>query len=241
MSALLRDRVDGIWYRRADKAILDEVPGVYGNVPVGPGDVVLDVGAHIGISCRLWLRKRAAKVIAVEADPANVAILRKNLAGLPHVRILAAAVGPELGTTSFYVKRGYGYVGSIHPGPGRERRTVPVVTLGSLLERWQPTVVKADIEFAEYGLPELRALPEHVRVLAMEVHVRLVMEPEHDLADLRRRREAAAELIAAIEAQGFVATWRRDKPAKPGQPPAEPDDSGLAPMTKCVCATWVRA
>jgi hypothetical protein len=67
-----------------------------------------------------------------------------------------------------------------------------------------------------------------------------------DSAELCQRREAAADLIRAIEAQGFREHWRKDKQVTPkqaagGQQPAEPDDSGLGPMTKCVCATWVRA
>ena len=236
--SLLRDRT-GLWYRRSDTAIILEVPGVYGNVPIERGDVVLDLGAHIGISTRLWLAKGAAKVIAVEADPANVRILRRNVVNLP-VKVWPGAVGREAGTAAFWVRPGYGYVGSTRPGPGRVPIGVPVVTLGVLLERYRPTVLKFDVEFAEYDLPELADLPTFVRVLAAEVHVRLVMTPETDPADLRRRREAAAALIAAIEGQGFVNTWRVDKQAKPGLA-AEPDASGLGPMTKCVCATWVRA
>ena len=53
-------------------------------------------------------------------------------------------------------------------------------------------------------------------------------------------REVQRYLAGMFEAQGFREHWRKDKQAKPGEPPAEPDDTGLGLMTKCVCVTWVR-
>lgn len=45
---------------------------------VRPGDVVLDVGAHIGTFTDLALRQGASKVIQLEPDPVNVECLRRN-------------------------------------------------------------------------------------------------------------------------------------------------------------------
>ncbi|HEY3441779.1 MAG TPA: FkbM family methyltransferase [Paludibaculum sp.] len=47
---------------------------------VQPGDVVVDVGAHIGTFGDDALRRGAAKVIMVEPDPVNVECLRRNFA-----------------------------------------------------------------------------------------------------------------------------------------------------------------
>lgn len=240
------DRPTGVWYRRSDRLILDE--GVYDNVPVARGDVVLDLGAHIGTATRLFLRKGAARSVAVEPDPENLAILRRNVVRLP-VTIVPAAVGATNGQTAFYTRADRGFVGSILADPTRKRFTVPVVALSDLLAKHRPTIVKCDIEFAEYGLPELRALPDHVRVLTGEVHIRYVgifgAGRTMDATELRQRREAAADLVQAIEAQGFREHWRKDKQvtekqAAGGHLPADPDDSGLGAMTKCICATWVR-
>ena len=241
------DRASGVWYRLGDRLILQEVPGVYGNVPVRAGDVVLDLGAHIGTASRLFLAKGAARTIAIEADPENIPLLRRNLAGKP-ATVIWSAVGPTAGRTAFYTRADRSYVGSVLADDQRRRLTVPMVPFEGLLRQYRPTVVKADIEFAEYGLPELRALPSHVRVLAMEVHIRYVgvfTGRTLDADGLRANRERAADLIAAIEAQGFRNTWRKDKQVTPkqeagGQGPAAPDASGLGPMTKCVCATWIR-
>lgn len=240
--SLLRHRPTRTWYRPADKVIVDEVPAVYGNVPVARGDVFLDLGAHIGLTSRLMLAKGVRRTVAVEADPANLPLLRKNLAGLP-ATIIAAAVGATAGMTAFYTRADRGHLGSVLADPTRTRLEVPVVAFADLLAEHRPTIVKADIEFGEFDLPELRALPDHVRVLAMEVHVRYVgifAGRTMDAAELRERRQAAADLIAAIEAQGFREHWRKEKQAKPGEPPAEDDGTGLGPMTKFVCATWVR-
>ena len=239
------DRPTGLWHRPGDRVILDE--HVYDNVPIQRGDVVLDLGAHIGSATCLFLAKGAAKSIAVEPDPSNLLLLRKNVARRP-VTIIPAAVAAKGGRVPFYVRTDRSYVGSTISDANRKRVVVPAVGFADLLARYRPTVVKCDIEFSEYDLPELRALPEQVRVLTMEVHIRYVgvfTDRKLDAAGLRERREAAADLIAAIEAQGFREHWRKDKRVTPkqaagGEGPAEPDGTGLAPLTKCVCATWVR-
>lgn len=241
------DRASGLWHRPGDRLIIDEVKTVYGTVPVQPGDVLLDLGAHIGAASRLLLDKGVSHTVAVEADPVNVAILKRNLAGKP-ATIFWAAVGAKPGRTAFYTRPDRGFVGSVLADPSRKRIDVAVLPFAGLLKQYRPTIVKSDIEFAEYGLPELRALPDHVRVLTMEVHIRFVgifTARTMDADELRTRREAAADLIAAIEAQGFREVWRKDKQVTPkqsagGQLPAAPDASGLGPMTKCVCATWER-
>lgn len=241
-NGLKLDRPSGLWHRAGDKLIIDEVKTVYGPVPVQPGDVLLDLGAHIGAASRLLLDKGIKHTIAVEADPTNIPMLRKNLAGRP-ASILWAAVGPKTGRTEFYTRADRGFVGSILADPDRVKLTVPMVSLEGLLKQYHPTIVKADIEFAEYGLPALRALPAFVRVVTMEVHVRFIgifTGRTMGAVELRQRRETAAQFIADIEAQGFREIYRKDKQAKPGEPPAKPDKSGLEPMTKAIVATWAR-
>ena len=47
---------------------------------IGPGDVVLDCGANIGLFAAKALSRGAARVIAIEPAPNNLVALRKNLA-----------------------------------------------------------------------------------------------------------------------------------------------------------------
>jgi hypothetical protein len=124
-----------------------------------------------------------------------------------------------------------------------EPLSVPMVPLSGLLSTYRPTIVKCDIEFGEYDLAELRSLPPSVRVLAMEVHIRyagIFASRRQTANQLTARRAMAADLIAAVEAQGFREVRRKDKQAKPTETPAEPDETGLPPMTKAVDAVWAR-
>lgn len=237
------DKRSGAWYRPKDKLITDEAPTVYGNVPVREGATVLDLGAHIGVVSRMFMAKGAARTIAVEADPDNVPLLRRNLRGLKSI-VYPAAVGNKVGQAAFFTRPDRSYVGTVLPlDPSRKRLQVAVLPFSGLLAQYRPDLLKVDIEFAEYGLPELRALPDYVRTLAMEVHIRFIgifTGVEQTPLELTERRRAAADLIASFQAQGFTEHWRQDKQAKPGEPAALPDDTGLGAMTKCVCATWVR-
>jgi FkbM family methyltransferase len=239
---LRRDRATGLMYRPIDKVIVDEVKGVYGPMPVEPDDVVLDLGAHIGATSLMALAKGASHVIAVEADPGNVPLLRRNL-HRKAATVIWAAVGAKPGRTMFYVRKDRPYLGSTLEDPSREPLSVPMVPLSGLLSTYRPTIVKCDIEFGEYDLAELRSLPPSVRVLAMEVHIRyagIFASRRQTAKQLTDRRAMAADLIAAVEAQGFREVRRKDKQAKPTETPAEPDETGLPPMTKAVDAVWAR-
>lgn len=223
--------------RRKDQLIVKEVQKTYGDVPVGPKDVVLDLGANIGASGRLFLDKGAARVIAIEPDPANVMLAQQNLR--KHATVLWAAVGPKRGRMTFYPAPKQPYLSSKLPAKGRRGVQVPVVAFGDLLKHYRPTIVKCDIEFGEWDLPELYALPDHVRVVAMELHIRhdLVTGTLQSDADLTAQRQTAVDLMASLEAQGFRVIRRKDKQAKAG--PMQ-DDTGLAPLVKSIDAIWAR-
>ena len=53
----------------------------FSRIAFRPGDVVVDVGAHVGI-VSIWLAQRnpQIKVIAIEPEPTNLAYLRANIA-----------------------------------------------------------------------------------------------------------------------------------------------------------------
>jgi FkbM family methyltransferase len=224
-------------YRSSDRPIVREVEYAYKALPIAPGDVVLDLGANIGAASRRFI-ERGARVIAVEADPDNIGLARRNI-GTGGV-VLWAAVGSTVGRVPFYLRRGKPYLGSTIEDKGRRPVMVPAVTLTGLLKQYRANVIKCDIEFGEYDVPELYALPETIRAIALEVHVRydLVFDHRRQTDDeLRARRREAAFLIDAIGRQGFELLSSRDKRAK--DRPIE-DDTGLHPLTKSVDAIWAR-
>lgn len=225
----MRQMRDGLWVRPGlgDITIAREARGTHAGLPVRRGDVVLDIGAHIGVVSRL-AEERGARVIAVEADPGTVEVLRRNVR--PSTEVIWAAVGPD---RPFRANAQRPFLS----GATGELVDVPTVTLGTLLEAFRPTVVKCDIEFGEYDLPELRSLLG-VRVVAMEVHVRRDMVTRRPVSEdeVRRDRQRAAALVRDIELQGFRRTSWVERQAK--TPPAVEDDTGLLPMTKAIDARW---
>jgi FkbM family methyltransferase len=52
----------------------------HGSVTIRPGDVVLDLGAHVGTFTRFALQRGASRVIAFEPEPSHVALLRETFA-----------------------------------------------------------------------------------------------------------------------------------------------------------------
>lgn len=198
MTGLLQDARSGCWYRSVgtdDLDIIKEGHSVYRPLPLGPGDVCLDLGAHIGTFVRRALNAGAAKVVAVEPEAGNLEVLRANVhPDEDRVVVIPAAVAPAGGDAVLYVNQGKGKCMHSTVTKGRKLPTVVrAVTLEALLDEHQPNLLKVDIECAEYGLPALRELPSYVKVLVMELHLNGWM------------RDAGHQLAQDIEAQGFRA------------------------------------
>jgi FkbM family methyltransferase len=125
-----------------------------GPVAVREGDVVLDVGSHLGVFTRMALRKGARIVVAIEPAPRNIACFKKTFApelAAGRVIMVEAAAWSESATLHFEVDDGYhgsarGHVGS------RGQLAVPAVTIDDTVNRLGLNAVdfiKMDIEGAE--------------------------------------------------------------------------------------------
>jgi FkbM family methyltransferase len=88
--------------RRAERTAFDDVAHLLRDLPAPT--VVFDVGANIGLVTST-LRKRfpAATVHAFEPTDDTMAVLRRRLAGDPHVVPRQVAVSDTVGTASFHV------------------------------------------------------------------------------------------------------------------------------------------
>ena len=155
-----------------------------------PGDSVIDVGAHHGFFS-LGCGSLGAHVYAVEPNPINVAVIRRNLALHPdyHIELLAVAVGSNDGTASFNFGK-TSTTGALHQAGRDWKRTVtdievPVISLSSLIGGTQiggPSVklLKCDCEGGEYDFI-MKAPLEALRAceyLAFEAHPTIYSQPE---------------------------------------------------------------
>lgn len=73
------------------------------------GGVFVDVGAHIGKYSIMMGRRMKGRVISIEPDPDNFAILRKNveLNALENVILFNVAVSNREGSRKFFVAKGF--------------------------------------------------------------------------------------------------------------------------------------
>ena len=173
----------GPWCRAgvaADAYVVGE-RATYDRLRIVQGDVVLDLGAHIGVVARHVLDRGAAHVVAVEPYAPNVRILRLNLSTHDQSRytiVAAAAVGPD--HTSEYADllvpaENFAMCSLVHHGAPYAvptgRRKVAAVQFDMLLASHRPTVLKVDIEAGEFAfVGSLVNLPRHVRCVAIEWH-----------------------------------------------------------------------
>ncbi len=120
-------------------------------------DLIMDCGANVGYSSMYFMsRYPGARLIAVEPDEGNFALLRKNL--LPFgssVVALRAAVWSHPGMLRFSERQyrdGREWTRQVRPGRPDEDSNIPAVDIGTLLRdsgHERIAILKIDIEGAE--------------------------------------------------------------------------------------------
>lgn len=118
-----------------------------------PGEIFVDVGAHIGPVIDGVKRHSApSEIHAIEAIPHKVEALRRNF---PFARIHACAVGDIEGETPFFIdtqRSGYSSLDGSRLNDKAVEITVPIRRLDSLLPTIGVGVIKIDVEGAELGV-----------------------------------------------------------------------------------------
>ena len=139
----------------------------------GRTPLILDAGAHVGMSVLWWKTLfPEARVVAVEPSSANVAVLRRNLAQVPDVEILHAAVAGRADRLHIVDPAAGG--SAIRVGREGSGEAIPAVTIRDIMTRAaseEILLAKIDIEGWEADLFEgdLDWL-DHTRALAVETH-----------------------------------------------------------------------
>ena len=161
---------------RSRAAAMDRLYGRF----VRPGDLVFDIGAHVGDRVASFQRL-GARVVAAEPQPAAVKVLRLFYGRSRDVTIEAVAVGRASGTISMMINpdnptvstASHDTVRAARDAPGWEAqrwtRTIhaQVTTLDSLIARHGvPAFIKIDVEGFECEV--LAGLSRPVNALSFE-------------------------------------------------------------------------
>jgi FkbM family methyltransferase len=139
----------------------------------GRRPLVLDAGAHVGMSVLWWRRLfPEARIVAVEPSSANLAVLRRNVAKLEDVTVLHAAIAGKPG--SLRVAHPAASGSAVRVSVDGTGEWVPALTVAQILEQAgtdQILLAKIDIEGAEADLfsGDLAWL-DATQALAVETH-----------------------------------------------------------------------
>jgi len=147
---------------------------------VRPGDLVFDIGSHVGDRIASF-RRLGARVVAVEPQPLCVRAIREIYAGDPDVIPVEAVCGPSEGTVQFYVNSANPtvstasteFVKAADGAPGWRDEVwdgqieVSATTLDHLIKSYgTPAFTKIDVEGFEDSV--LAGLSEAVPALSFE-------------------------------------------------------------------------
>lgn len=148
---------------------------------LGPGDLVFDIGANVG----LWtdgLRRLGCRVVAVEPQAACANRLRKRCADDPLVTVVEAAVARHAGEIELFLASSSEHAttssawmeamtsrGGVPPSFWQSSVSVPARTLDDLIAEFgEPAYAKLDVEGAEPDA--LAGLSRPLRLLSFETH-----------------------------------------------------------------------
>lgn len=152
------------------------IKGIYdAALPLPRGAVVLDLGANVGITAAYWLITcEDARVIAVEPESRNMALLRLNVAA-DEASIHQAALAERAGIASLEIRGPTAHKLVDESGPPRSDvqpiRTLTLEELRVIEGLSHVDLMKVDIEGAEARVfSRSWDLLQKCRVVVMEIH-----------------------------------------------------------------------
>jgi FkbM family methyltransferase len=189
---------------------------------LSPGDVVIDIGAHVGVFT-LWAAAHYPnrRIISLEPSPKSFEILRQNVLRnrLKGVEVLQSACAGRAGTAVLH-SRGAASMNTLYTrdvlhSSFRALDSVPVVTLDEIFERFQiksTGLLKLDCEGAEYEilLNASDVTLRGIRCIALEYHLGLNDQTPQQLAEFLTGKGFEVTILPPCSTEGgYMYAMRR--------------------------------
>lgn len=160
----------------AEEIFVRDVYAAVTSLPLGELKVIVDLGANVGATLVHWINRYPhAKLVAVEPDPDNLSIARKNAAAAGgDVTLVQACISDKAGTVS--LDRAHDACAYRMADATEGGLVVPAMTMDQLLDQNVPAqmdvdLLKIDIEGAEQAVfANCRSWIKRVRALVIELH-----------------------------------------------------------------------
>ena len=138
-------------------------------------------------------------MVSLEPAPPNIEMFKLNCDGDDKIHLVQAALVAdeyEGEWISLWLNPGINHgMHSTVERRGRSSIDVPVRRVSDIVRLYEPSIMKVDIEGAEYGIFTHYTFPDHVRKIAMEIH----------FGRREWRYERAPLLVENLRKQGFKA------------------------------------
>lgn len=187
---LYPNKPTGLWCREGtlDEYVVKEQKTYAPLFGLVKDQVVMDIGGNIGAFAYFATKYGASQVISFEPDPENIQMFKKQ--AIPHSTLVKGAIAAKSGTAALYLNSGKNKgMHSLQEISGRECIEVKTYAFEKALQRYEPTILKIDIEGGEYDL-DFTCIPDTVEAIAIELHL------NHG-----NNREQAIQLIKQLKKQ----------------------------------------
>ncbi|MCJ7805816.1 FkbM family methyltransferase [Patescibacteria group bacterium] len=203
--SLLLDVVDEIFFRKGYTPKF---------LPIESGDVVVDIGANVGVFSLFAASKDAGKIYAFEPLPENAGLIYRNFKenNLPEPVVVQAAVADKTGLARFYLGKSDPH-GSLLKEGFRKNIEVPTLTLRSIISKYHLKKVdflKIDAEGSEGKI--ILSTPAYVwkkiRKVSLEYHDDMSPVKHEDLNKRFQRLGFKTRLTSDGSPYGYIYAWR---------------------------------
>lgn len=218
-STALIEADDSVWFKvhvnSSDALMLWEIwrAKVYDDVriPIRAGDVVVDMGAHIGaFAVRAARLAHSGQVYAYEASGKNFIMLSENckLNHLENLYIENSAVSNQRGIRPFYTPSDNGILGSLFQDTSSFMEMVQTTTFSDIIAEHALTQIdflKVDVEGAEFDI--LFASPDETLAITRQIVIEF-----HEFKEDNRRH---SDLVDLLSSHGFEVVVEKAKFPQP--------------------------